>query len=562
MLSNTIGQSLLRLPHDLYTLSFLFGLVKLVFEIGVTPTKSQLIGSQCDLLGSSCLYRQGGYSSSPREYRVELMANLIERKNAMMIKNLLSNKMNNNKTAIKCKDETISFRQWHNASYHLSGLIKRHLNEGDKVIIIFGNNIQYCISYFAVLYANCVVAPCYRDLTVYEIRKIVKDIDAKMIITDHDNCRYLSEQTDINCIITTFEMNIIYYNPPSIPEYNSNGDTHNSLAVILQSSGTSGQHKYVMLSNENIFSNVNAHCDSIDILDNDIGLIILPMSFSYAHTSQFLSYLHAGITSILNDNAYFPSIFKKIVIDNDITITNITPAILNNIFNDVNGAETIDKLRHICIGAAKLNTGLWTKAIEEIKKCNIYSTYGITEASPRLTTLPAKDFKRKIGSVGLPIIGVKIKIIPSGDDDNQIVGEICVSGNNIMLGYYGQSHSPINNGYLYTGDVGYIDSEGYLFIIGRKKNIIIKNGLNINPEEIENVLEQYPGIRCAFVFAQKDDCCGEVPIAHIEADIPIQDFDIKQFCAKQLAEYKIPDHIIVVDKIKRTLSGKIMRNSI
>ena len=479
----------------------------------------------------------------------------------IMIKSLLSNKMNNNKIALKCNNETISFQQWHNASYNLSSLIRRQLNEGDKVIIIFDNNIQYCISYFAVLYADCVVVPCYRDLTIYEIKKIVKDIDAKMIITDYENYLCLSEQTDLTCIITNIEMNINKYTPQSIPEYNLNCDTDDNLAVILQSSGTSGQPKYVMLSNKNILSNIKSHCNSIVILENDVGLIILPMSFSYAHTSQFLSYLHAGITSVLNNNAYFPFVFRKTVIENDVTITNITPAILNNIFNDVNGAETIDKLRHICIGTAKLNTSLWSKAIEVIKKCKIYSTYGITEASPRLTTLPHQDFKRKIGSVGLPLIDVKIKIVPSGEDENQLVGEICASGNNIMLGYYGQSHNPIYNGYLYTGDIGYIDSEGYLFIIGRKKNIIIKNGLNINPEEIENVLEQYPGIRCALVFAQKDDCCGEIPIAHIEIDIPIQDSDIKQFCAKQLADYKIPEHIFVVEKIKKTLSGKIIRNS-
>lgn len=241
---------------------------------------------------------------------------------------------------------------------NLSSFIKRQLNEGDKVIIIFENNIQYCISYFAVLYADCVVVPCYRELTIYEISKIAKDIDAKMIITDHDNCRYLSEQADLNCIITNIEMNISNYNLQSIPEYNSSCDAHNNLAVILQSSGTSGQPKYVMLSNKNILSNIKAHCDSVEILKNDVGLIILQMSFSYAHTSQFLSYLYAGITSVLNDNAYFPSVFKKTVIKNNVTITNITPAILKNIFNDADGTETIDKLRHICIGTAKLNVGL------------------------------------------------------------------------------------------------------------------------------------------------------------------------------------------------------------
>ncbi len=475
-----------------------------------------------------------------------------------MIRNLLIDKKDNKKIAIKHRNKAITFRQWHNASLNLSKTIKKQLNPGDKIIVMFENNILYCVSYFAVLYADCIVVPCYKDSMISEVCRIIKDLDIQMIITDCDKAQYLSKQPDFNYTIMSIDMSTISYNLTTTDEISCCNDD-DKLSVILQSSGTSGKSKYVMLSSKNIISNIKAHLASVDVLEDDVGLIVLPMSFSYAHTSQFLSYLYAGITSILNDNAYFPTVFKKTIIDNGVTITNITPSILNNLFNDIDVDETIDKLRHICIGTAMLNTRLWEKAIKVIKKCKIYSTYGITEASPRLTTLPAQDFKRKIGSVGLAIEGVHIKVLPSNEGEKE--GEICVKGNNVMLGYYGQINNPVNDGYLYTGDIGYIDSEGYLFIIGRKKNLIIKNGLNINPEEIENVLEQYPGIRCAYVFAQKDDYCGEVPIAHIEVNTPIQLYDVKQFCAERFAEYKIPSQILIVNKINRTLSGKIKRDN-
>ena len=159
--------------------------------------------------------------------------------------------------------------------------------------------------------------------------------------------------------------------------------------------------------------------------------------------------------------------------------------------------------------------------------------------------------------MGLPLQGVEIIIDKHKDEE---YGEILVKGRNLMLGYYGDSNKPIDkNGYFRTGDLGYLDDDGYLFIKGRLKNVIINNGMNIYPEEIENVLEQFPGIHRAYVYGEENSVCGEIPIAKIEVTKNICINDVAEFCAKTLSPNKIPHRIMIVDNLQKNESGKIKR---
>ena len=193
-------------------------------------------------------------------------------------------------------------------------------------------------------------------------------------------------------------------------------------------------------------------------------------------------------------------------------------------------------------------------------------TYGLTEAGPRVTTLPIQKCNEKVGSVGRAISGVEIKIIDRTGRNLAYgeIGEVLIKSKSIMKGYFRDSEETekiLHSEWLYSGDIGYLSEDGYLYIIGRKKNVIISGGLNICPEEIEEIIMNFEGVVDVIVFGEYDNLLGEV----VCADIVVENNDteiveqLRKLCAEKLSDYKIPKKIRLVDKIERTYNGKIKR---
>ena len=184
--------------------------------------------------------------------------------------------------------------------------------------------------------------------------------------------------------------------------------------------------------------------------------------------------------------------------------------------------------------------------------------------SPRTTALLPEDALRKIGSVGLPIPNIKVSIIDETGimvTSNEI-GEIIIQGKNVMKGYYKQeiiTSKTIVNGWLHTGDLGYLDDDGYLYLAGRKKNMIISGGINIYPEEIEEVLMSHPNVIEVCVIAEEHVLLGEVPIAKVIIKDRSFTDNYRAFCSDKLADYKIPMRFDVVEQLEKTYNGKIKR---
>lgn len=210
-----------------------------------------------------------------------------------------------------------------------------------------------------------------------------------------------------------------------------------------------------------------------------------------------------------------------------------------------------------------------TKIEELVKRfpsIGFIQTYGQTECSPRVTALLPSDALKKIGSVGKPIPNVQIKICDENGKaaDFYEKGEILVNGDNVMKGYYKRDEITCSvkiDSWLHTGDIGYLDEEGYLYLVGRKKNIIISGGINIYPEEIEQMLMNYGGVKESYVYGIEHDILGEVPVAEIvlKDDEFLNVNEILNFCKERLAPYKVPKKIKVVKSLEKTYNGKIKR---
>ena len=320
-----------------------------------------------------------------------------------------------------------------------------------------------------------------------------------------------------------------------------------------------------MLTHRNLISNIESNIQSLKLTEEDKCLIAMPMYFGYCNTAQFLTHLYLGASIVILDGMFFPKTFFFTVQNEQITnFTGVPSMLLTLLKYRYTSKYDISSLRYICFGGGKMPEEQLKKLIQLFSSVGFVQTYGQTEASPRITALLPKDALRKIGSVGTPIPNVRVKVVDEMGNclPANTIGEVVVQGKNVMKGYFKQekiTKDTIVDGWLHTGDLGYLDKEGYLYLTGRKKNIIISGGINIYPEEIEEVLMRHPNVCDVCVFAEKHSMLGEVPVAQIVLYDNNADLDLRTFCIKRLAMYKVPVKFELVENLEKTYNGKIKR---
>jgi long-chain acyl-CoA synthetase len=246
----------------------------------------------------------------------------------------------------------------------------------------------------------------------------------------------------------------------------------------------------------------------------------------------------------------------------------VLPAIPQFYRSMVNAPIDVPLPLRICVsGAAPLPVQV-LKEFEARFHIPLIEGYGLSEASPVVTKNPL-DRTRKAGSIGLPIPHVDVSIqddagceLGTGD-----IGEVCVRGGNVMLGYWQQpaeTAKVMRNGWLLTGDIGYRDHEGYYYITDRKKDMLLVNGINVYPREIEEILYQYPGVKDAAVIGKPDPRKGEQPIAFVSANdgVVLEEKALVQFMRRKLADYKVPRKVVILPALPRNATGKILKTTL
>lgn len=487
----------------------------------------------------------------------------------MRIDDLLYRQKKNDKIALIQGSQNITYQEWFMESERIKIEILDVIDVSSKnVVLFFENSINYAIAYMGILLGHKTVVPVDSHIKAQEMVSTIRYCEADLIITDSAHyemvCRLLEQYEFRIKILIVDTGNAIILNASKHMIQKEAIECLDDVAIMLHTSGTLSNPKRVMLTHENLISNVVSNIKCMNYSKEDISLIALPMCFGYCNTAQFLTHVYLGASMVIMETIFFPKSFFQLVEKYRVTnFTGVPSMLLMLLGYQYFKQYDISSLRYICFGGGSMPVDSLKSLIIRHATVGFVHTYGQTECSPRITALMPKDSLKKLGSVGIEIPDVQVKVVDElGESVAEYeTGEIIVRGKNIMKGYYKRSdatHETIRNGWLYTGDLGYRDHEGYLYIKGRKKNVIISGGINIYPEEIEQIINDYEKVEDVRVYGEPDHMLGEVPVAQIVAhDIDMD--SLKVYCKENLTKYKIPVRFYVVDALEKTYNGKLKR---
>jgi long-chain acyl-CoA synthetase len=426
---------------------------------------------------------------------------------------------------------------------------------------------EFVVSLFGILHIGAVAVPINNFLKPDEVNYILGDAGIDVIITDAELGSHSRALSAVRPGLKLLKIESLSVLPASKGEaapsvHHRSSSLEQDLALLIYTSGTTGRPKGAMLSHGNLLHNVESCRIVLKTVEFDRFAVLLPLFHSYMLTVGLMLPLLVGGSIVLVKSLHpVRNVLQEILLRE----ATVMPAIPQFYRSMVNSPIPVTLPLRLCVsGAAPLPVQV-LKEFEAKFHIPLIEGYGLSEASPVVTKNPL-DGTRKPGSIGLPIAHVEVSI---QDDSGRLlgpneVGEVCVRGGNVMLGYWKQPEETakaMRNGWLLTGDVGYRDDEGYYFITDRKKDMLLVNGINVYPREIEEVMYQFPGVKEAAVIGKLDSRRGEQPIGFVAANEGevVEETALRHFLRKRLADYKVPRKVVVLPALPRNATGKILK---
>ncbi|KAF1084879.1 Long-chain-fatty-acid--CoA ligase [Sporotomaculum syntrophicum] len=457
-----------------------------------------------------------------------------------------------------------------------SGLTKLGIKTGDRVMLVMRNCPEFIISCYAIMRMNGIVVPISPQYTINEMSLIIKDCLPKAIITCPEKQEVLYKISQSFTIpagiitnsskpaqesIKTYEQ-ICDKSTVTFPETEHNPE---DVTEIMYISELTGKPKGVMLTNNNLFSNALTFSQVCSLCPVDRALLTAPAYYAGSQTCVMNGTIITGGTLIIQEGWKGAEELLRNIDQEKITFL-FGPPTMYSLLLKYPALEKFNfsSLRLALCGSASMPPGLYESVLSRL---NIHLTdgYGLTETSP-IVTVNFIEQSGKIGSIGKPLPDVEVKLFDYKDREvpQGQVGEIAVKGPNVMKGYFNREEETrlaLRNGWFYTGDLAYADQDGYLYVVNRKKDLIIRGGVHINPHEVEEVLYDHPGVFEAAVMGVPDAEKGEEILAYImlRKDYALSAADIKTFCRDKLGRDKIPRYIRFINNMPKTSSGKLMR---
>ena len=475
---------------------------------------------------------------------------------------------NPNKTAIFWDETEFSFSHAHSVAKCLANRLKDQcdLQSGDRVALWLKNCPEFVFSLFGILLGEGVVVSINSFLTPDEVGFIVKDCDAKVVISEVSMAEGTAKLIKDNPSLQLIEVESLNQSEPNDSlDFSLLEQASEDLALIIYTSGTTGKPKGAMLSNYNLMSNVEAIVEAADIVIEDRMAVLLPMFHSFTMTVGLLLPMTRGLSIVAIKSLNPPKNIITEIIQHRATVMPAIPQLYRAFVNITIPSRL--PLRVCFSGAAPLPIEV-LNAFNENVGIPLLEGYGLSETSPVACMNPLYG-ERKAGSVGLPLRGVEFQI---RNDDDLILpvnepGEICIKGHNVMMGYwnnYEATEASIKDGWLLTGDIGHLDDDGYLYITDRKKDMLLVNGINVYPREVEEVIYQFEGVSEVAVVGINDPRKGDLVVACIvpSEEAEIDESGLKEFLKTKLAAYKLPRKVMIMESLPRNATGKILKTKL
>jgi long-chain acyl-CoA synthetase len=470
------------------------------------------------------------------------------------------------KTAIFWGEREISYAEVLAQSQKVAAHLQNRfgVKPGDRVALWLKNCPEFVPCVFGILQAGAVVVPINNFLKPAEVAYILNDGGIDVMITDAELGAHSAE---LNTSRPSLKMLLVeeFAVEPSTLNPQPSTRTESDLAVIIYTSGTTGRPKGAMLSHGNLLHNVESCRLVLTMVEDDSFAVILPLFHTYMMTvGIFLPFIVGG-SIVLVKSLHPPRAMLQEIFSRRATILPAVPSFYRMML-----AAQIplpQPIRIFISGSAPLPMQT-LKEFEDKFKVPLIEGYGLSEASPVVAKNPLRG-AHKAGSIGLPIPNVEMSV---QDESGKMLGvnetgEICVRGGNVMQGYWNQPEETakvFRDGWLLTGDVGHRDADGYYYITDRKKDMLIVNGINVYPREIEEVIYHFPGVKEAAVIGVPDERRGEQPVAFVSVaeGQTLDEKALLQFIRDKLADYKAPKQIVILPGLPKNATGKILKTEL
>ncbi len=430
-----------------------------------------------------------------------------------------------------------TFKELREEASRVAGFLKRKgLRKGERVAILSLNSPRFVFAFFGVMFAGGIPVPL-NYLLERELEGILQDLSPSFLLLGED---FYPKKRELEGGWETISMEDIEGEsiPASFPY---------EIAVILYTSGTTGKPRGVILTQENLISDIRGCLERIRVYPEDRFAILLPLFHSFSLTTTLLTPLYAGCSTVLLPDIRYMDRILENLFRFRVSIFIAIPYIYQLLLK----AELDSLPFRFCVSGGERLLPRVEEEFEDKFRIPLIQGYGLTETSPVVSLNPLEKEKR--GSVGLPIPGVELRIM--GKEE----GEIAVRGPVVMKEYWRnpqETERVFHEGWFLTGDIGRLDEEGYLYILERKKEMIIVKGLNVYPSEVEAVIREIPGVKeCAVVGVEKGG--KEIGVAFVVMEGERSENKIHTYLRQRIAPYKIPRRIIFQEELPRLPTGKV-----
>jgi long-chain acyl-CoA synthetase len=474
-----------------------------------------------------------------------------------------------------------------------TGLGAAGLVAGQRALLVLGNRIEFVTSYLGVLRAQVVAVPVNPRATPGELARMIADSGSRVVVADdetveavRDACRLVraarageTDELDADLVARSHDPRVYVVDAEPGPGEQSYAALRaaapvpvpplpdpDKLACLLYTSGTSGRPRAAMLTHRALIANIDqaAEVQPPMIHGDDVVLGVLPLFHVYG--------LNAVLGGVLRHRAklvlvrrFEPQATLDLIDDEAVSVVPVAPPVFAYWIREDHLRERLGPVRLMLSGSAPLSPEL-IERFTEASGIPVHQGYGLTEAAPIVTsTLCSRELQT--GSVGAALPGIEISLrdevgqAPDGDD----AGEIWIRGENVFSGYWPDGEGgPDADGWWGTGDVGFLDGSGDLFLVDRLKELVIVSGFNVYPVEVEEVIREVPGVADAAVIGVPDERTGESVVAYVvpsppEAAAADLAAAVGAHCAVRLARFKQPARVEVVDELPLTVTGKVQK---